>query len=383
MVFCQSDRNKANMIYSHEIYQSPNFDGMLISRASIRSKTKMKALNQNGVRSYLRLPSEFPILGDSGAFSYIGQDVPPYETGEMLDYYTRLGFDYGVSIDHLWFGGKTPQEQQMRYELSIHNAKDFITEHRRRRLSWVPVGAIQGWNADTYAAAADELVKEGYDYLGVGGLIKMSNKKIIQIMKTIRQAIPKGVRLHAFGVARPQIIAEYQRLSVTSADSASPLRKAWMDIDRGYYTTNSAYSALRVPFVETVMRQKRAYGLSFGKELAELEKIALHELRNLGANIEPALDALLAYEKACSILKKRDMRKHYERTLKEKPWQQCNCVICQELGIEVMLFRDNEKNKRRGFHNTHVFYNLLSRIQRGQPCATFWIGHQIRQLELF
>ena len=40
-------------------------------------------------------------MGDCGAFGYIQKANPPYSTAEILDYYTRLGFDAGVSIDHL------------------------------------------------------------------------------------------------------------------------------------------------------------------------------------------------------------------------------------------------------------------------------------------
>ena len=39
-------------------------------------------------------------MGDCGAFGYINEKVPPYTTEEILDYYTRLDFDFGVSIDH-------------------------------------------------------------------------------------------------------------------------------------------------------------------------------------------------------------------------------------------------------------------------------------------
>lgn len=40
-------------------------------------------------------------MGDCGAFGYIMDKTPPYMTAEILDYYTRLDFGYGVSVDHL------------------------------------------------------------------------------------------------------------------------------------------------------------------------------------------------------------------------------------------------------------------------------------------
>ncbi|MDG6219782.1 MAG: hypothetical protein QCI00_10170, partial [Candidatus Thermoplasmatota archaeon] len=49
----------------------------------------------------------------------------------------------------------------------------------------------------------------------------------------------------------------------------------------------------------------------------------------------------------------------YRRTLEEKPWERCNCPICQGIGIEVVIFRGNNRNRRRGFHNLKSFYSLL------------------------
>ena len=57
------------------------------------------------------------------------------------------------------------------------------------------------------------------------------------------------------------------------------------------------------------------------------------------------------------------MREHYEATLKAKPWNDCGCEICEEHGIEVIIFRGNNRNRRRGFHNTYVFYKLLYQLR--------------------
>ena len=64
-------------------------------------KKKKAILEKLGVHKYLRVPREFPIMGDCGAFGYIMEEEPPYETDEILNYYQSLDFDYGVSIDHL------------------------------------------------------------------------------------------------------------------------------------------------------------------------------------------------------------------------------------------------------------------------------------------
>ena len=53
------------------------------------------------------------------------------------------------------------------------------------------------------------------------------------------------------------------------------------------------------------------------------------------------------------------------RTLDDRPWEKCGCAICKQSGIEVILFRGNNRNRRRGFHNTHVFHQLMQDIANG------------------
>ena len=38
---------------------------------------------------------------------------------------------------------------------------------------------------------------------------------------------------------------------------------------------------------------------------------------------------------------------------------QCSGALCQALGIQIVLFRGRERNKRRGFHNMHVLFRKL------------------------
>ena len=52
-----------------------------------------------------------------------------------------------------------------------------------------------------------------------------------------------------------------------------------------------------------------------------------------------------------------DNREAYEELLRREPWNECNCKICEEHGIEVAIFRGNNRNRRRGFHNTRRFYD--------------------------
>jgi hypothetical protein len=49
-------------------------------------------------------------------------------------------------------------------------------------------------------------------------------------------------------------------------------------------------------------------------------------------------------------------RKGYAELLRERPWDECTCPICEANGIEVAIWRGNNRNRRRGFHNIYRFY---------------------------
>ena len=50
-----------------------------------------------------------------------------------------------------------------------------------------------------------------------------------------------------------------------------------------------------------------------------------------------------------------------QRTLEHQPWKRCSCDVCRAIGVEVIIFRSSNRNKRRGFHNLHVFAQRLAR----------------------
>ena len=52
-----------------------------------------------------------------------------------------------------------------------------------------------------------------------------------------------------------------------------------------------------------------------------------------------------------------DLLEAYRETLATEPWKRCECPICEEHGVEVCIFRGNDRNRRRGFHNTDRFYD--------------------------
>lgn len=356
----------SNEVYAHQMYPEPNYDGILVSKVvAEKSAKKRERINRLGVHRYLRVPRSFPVMGDCGAFGYIMDEEPPYSTDEILDYYTRLDFDYGVSIDHLIVKA-TEGQKQFRYDLTINNAEEFLREHRKRGLQWTPIGAVQGWDAQSYAEAARKYVAMGYKYIALGGMVRTSTKEILQILEWVHQVVPKSVDIHLFGVARMKALSDFARLGIRSVDSASYLRQAWMRLAQSYLSLSGEYAALRIPEAGKSFRAKRMqdHAALDERQVQRLERNALKAVRALAdhrCSVDNCLNALLEYDQYVTS-DRVDMTELYRKTLTERPWERCECALCRMIGVEIIIFRGNNRNRRRGFHNTYIFYRLAQKI---------------------
>lgn len=348
--------------YAHELYGAPPYDGVLLSRAVIEdSPAKGDAIVEAGsVHRYLRLPADHPVLGDCGAFTYWQAEEPPYRTPDILEYYQRLSFDIGVSIDHLIFA-ELDAEKQRRWDITVQNAEDFLVQHRAGGYTFTPVGVAQGWDPPSYARAARALMKMGYTHIAAGGLVRSQTEDVVRVLAAIQPELRPGTQLHLFGVNRPEQIGDFARLGVTSFDSASRLRRAWMDGRRNYFLGNSAYTAIRVPEARLLARKKGAdIATALRLERAALDALRAYDFEEVG--LETVMGAVLAYAALSGEVAER-ARRDYRATLAARPWTYCHCEICLRLGVEVIIFRGNNRNRRRGFHNTWQLYRQL----RGAP----------------
>ena len=367
----------SNEVYAHQMYPEPNYDGILISKVvAEKSAKKKERINRMGVHRFLRVPRDFPVMGDCGAFGYILDETPPYTTREILDYYTRLDFDYGVSIDHLIVKA-TEEQKRFRYELTISNAEEFLREHQSRGLQWTPIGAVQGWDAKSYAEAARQYVAMGYKYIALGGLVRTSTSEILRVLEEVHRVVPESVSIHLFGLARIGAISDFVRLGVRSVDSASFLRRAWMGAGQNYLSsTGKLYSAIRIPEAGSSFRAKRmvSEGRAEADLIKKLEKDCLKAMQDFetgNLSVEDTLDALEDYDRLITP-DRRDTRQLLRKTLEAAPWRSCNCSVCRECGVQVIIFRGNNRNRRRGFHNTYVFYELVQRMLAGDSVNLGW-----------
>ena len=153
-------------------------------------------------------------------------------------------------------------------------------------------------------------------------------------------------------------------MGVASFDSTSPLRQAFKDERDNYFTLDSTYVALRVPQVDgnPALKRRILAGQVDGRSARIAEKATLDALRAFDAgqiSMEKVLQLLREYDQLCGETK--DRTPAYRRTLTDALWRECTCEICRTLGIEVMVFRGAERNRRRGFHNVWMFHERLVR----------------------
>ena len=392
-------------LYPHEFFDSPPYDGVLISRAIVGdSQQKGKysdalsmQLRREGARSVLRMKTPrlnaMPIFGDCGAFSYVDQKVPPYSPEDTAQFYADGGFTHGCSPDHIIFGfrpehsgleGASPDERE-RFEITQENARDFW-KWSKDIPGFTPLGAIQGWSPESMAIAAKNLEKMGFKYLAIGGMVPLDALQILGVVRSIRRKIKPSTELHILGFAKAEDIRSFVREGVSSFDSTSPLIRAFKDATANYYVRRpddnlDYFTAIRVPQATENRKLVNAAreGLISQEGIGKLERCALEDLRRFdrGAlSLEDTVGSVSAYLRVFlstnyrtpASLDKAMVTANVRlvRTLKAAPWRYCPCKICKEVGIEVMIFRTSNRNKRRGFHNLHVYYEHLKRIRNGK-----------------
>jgi hypothetical protein len=394
-------------VYPHELLGSPPYDGILVSRAIVgggpisgkyTQAQRMRFL-RDGARKFLRYdeknhPDSF-IFGDSGAFSYSKMKEPPYVSEEILDYYSDGGFTHGCSVDHIIFdfvddekvndlSSERAAENNNRFEITLRNAEEFLQLSQRMGNHFTPLGVVQGWSPKSMAKAAGRLVRMGYNYLAVGGMVPLQSPQIMAALSSIRSAVGDEVRLHVLGFAKAEEISSFGKFNITSFDSTSPLLRSFKDSRRNYYDFNegdgiSYYSAIRVPqsTENKILKYLSAEGIYRQEDLQIREANALDALREYDdARItkEDVLQAVMDYSTPLLIgrdtnltpkelVKLSVLRQRYDHTLTDMPWKKCLCEVCKSIGIEVMVFRASNRNKRRGFHNLYAYHRHIKSIQ--------------------
>lgn len=390
--------------YAHQMMSPTPYDGLLVAMSAVRkapgvanskvrySTAEEQRLLRDGARKFLRLDAveykDAMVMGDCGAFAYVDQEKPAFSPMEVFEFYADAGFSHGVSPDHIIFACDTSNppleamnwDVRYRYELSLENAREFMRICKAEGMPFVPMGAVQGWSPHSIAQAAKQLEDMGYRYLAIGGLVPLKVDVIHKVLLALRDTIKPETDIHLLGFAKADSIQDFTGYGITSFDSTSPLIRAFMDEKANYYMPNSDggldyYAAVRIP--QAVENSRLMRGIKQGtfnaEDLQKREAIALTALRMFDKEmetLEATVEAIMDYQQFLTLdgdsdkhqksLKKTKER--VERTLKDAPWKRCGCDICLDIGVDVIIFRSANRNRRRGFHNLGVYHQHVQRI---------------------
>lgn len=390
--------------YAHQMMSPTPYDGLLVAMSAVRkapgvanskvrySTAEEQRLLRDGARKFLRLDApeykDAMVMGDCGAFAYVDQEKPAFSPMEVFEFYADAGFTHGVSPDHIIFACDTSnppleamnRDVRYRYELSLENAREFMRICKAEGMPFVPMGAVQGWSPHSIAQAAKQLEDMGYRYLAIGGLVPLKVDVIHKVLLALRDTIKPETDIHLLGFAKADSIQDFTGYGITSFDSTSPLIRAFMDEKANYYMPNSDggldyYAAVRIPQAVENSRLMRGIkqGIFNAEDLQKREAIALTALRMFDKEketLEATVEAVMDYQQFLTLdgdsdkhqksLKKTKER--VERTLKDAPWKRCGCDICLDIGVDVIIFRSANRNRRRGFHNLGVYHQHVQRI---------------------
>lgn len=389
--------------YAHEMMDPAPYDGLLVSMSAIVQSSKgdkgrystaeQQRFLRNGARSFLRFGGpkfqDRMLMGDCGAFAYADQEKPAFHPEEVVEFYSDADFTHGCSPDHIIFEcdlanpPKTDVSADAvgRFDITLENAREFLRIAAKDRSAFEPLGAVQGWSPESMATAALELESMGYRYLAVGGLVPLRVDAIHACLTAIRSRIRPQTSLHLLGFAKAEQIGHFIKYDIESFDSTSPLIRAFKDSKANYYLENpdgglEYHTAIRIPQAIENARLVRAIkkGVLQTEELQAKEAKALDALRKFDRDeisLDAALEIVSQYQELlvrsgeesekAQIEQMATSRSRLRQTLEARPWKRCKCAICREIGVEVIIFRSSNRNKRRGFHNLGVYHQHLQR----------------------
>lgn len=381
--------------YPHEVFHKKPYDGMLLSRGLLDdgvfksssraySAAQTRRIRLQGVKKFLRY-YDGEVFGDNGAFSYHKLDEPPYTVEDTIEFYEDCGFDYGMSVDHIifeydkrfdtdgTFDDKFIVTDMMnkRYDITQNNAKEFLRQSKSDKINFHPIGVVQAWSPESMKKASKSLVDMGYNYIAIGGLVPLDVNLCEEIIASVREEIGYDIKIHLLGFAKAKQLQRFVKYKITSFDSTSPLIKAFKDSKDNYFTPTKHYCAIRVPSSDktVALNKKISSGVIDQKTAQILERKALRALREYDkgkSDLEHTLKCIEKYEK---LFRDKVPLDRYRDILSSKYWQICPCEICQNVKIETIIFRNSNRNRRRGFHNLWQFQRELEELRKGHYLA--------------
>jgi hypothetical protein len=175
-------------------------------------------------------------------------------------------------------------------------------------------------------------------------------KRLVDVLTAEVMSLGDIKKVHFLGVTRLGVLPLLSKLSdyiaEVSFDSSSVLRLAWTREHGNYLTADGkAYTAIRV--------------VDKGPEVEKAARLLLKKLREYDRGVVSFAPPPPAVRDYVKLVGHERYLPYYAATLRDMPWKRCGCAVCRSAGVDVVIFRGNNRNRRRGFHNVYVFSKLL------------------------
>ena len=295
---------------------------------------------------------------------------------EIFQFYVDSGVDYGISVDHIILGydeqldnafdsfEMTSPDWISRQQMTIDLSNDFLSRWVTEKPKFTPLGVAQGWSPKSYRRSVEQLQIIGYQRIALGGMVPLKTPAILACLETINEIRKPDTQLHLLGVNRISETRAFSALGVTSFDSSSPMRQAFLDASDNYYTLDRNYTAIRIPQSDANVRlsKKISSGVLNQADVLAAERACMQALNLYGERqlpVEDFIELLSRYDDLHQMSNRVYSR--YKETLEDRPWESCPCSVCEAIGIHVVIFRGAERNKRRGFHNIWITKQRLEK----------------------
>jgi len=294
--------------------EGTGMDGMLVSLAIMKDRCKQAMRTPGLLRKQAHwgvdkaTRGDYPLIIDSGAFTYVNEYVPPMTSKDVVEIYLNTEATHCLALDHIPLKGLTSEiekqltlkkeqldnlkhncllssifpgwdveattlindlevevadlqkkyteslkENKRRWDISMQNAEDFLKYCKDNNVPFTPVATAHGWDAETYEEAGYLIKEMGYNYMAVGGLVPIasSSPKVFEAISSAAKGTGGQVPIHVFGIGSMYRFNYKQMVGfgVESFDSASPMVKSISGTANLFWGNKAGYMALKVPLV--------------------------------------------------------------------------------------------------------------------------------------
>ena len=139
--------------YAHEVFKHAPFDGVLVSKAVLDSGPLQPWRRSTGCyEAEFGTSSGYPTRHCKRwvtveRLPMFVRTTPPFSVAEVVEFYQTMGFDYGMSVDHIILGYDVDRLECPgadgwieRQALTLKLAENFLARHSGMGAKFTPIG---------------------------------------------------------------------------------------------------------------------------------------------------------------------------------------------------------------------------------------------------